>query len=264
MKTSSSREKYLRSVKSKKYLIVGARILLLVLFFGLWELAAAFGVIDAFFFSSPSRIVKLLSQMLADGQIVKHAGVTLTECLLAFSLSTVIGFAIAVLLWWSESIRAVLDPYLVVLNALPKIALGPLIIVWVGAGQRAIVTMGILICIIVTVIGILGGFLETDPDKIFLLKSMGASKRQILTKLVLPSSLPTFLSALKVNIGLAWVGTIMGEYLVSNAGLGYLILYGGAVFRLDLVMTATMILCLLAGGMYFVVSIAEKMLTKNR
>jgi NitT/TauT family transport system permease protein len=233
-----------------------------VLFVAVWELAANLELIDAFFFSSPSRIAKVIVN-LSGKNLFYHVFVTLFECLGAFAISTALGFAIAVLLWWSETLRKILDPYVVILNALPKIALGPLIIIWVGSGTRAIVTMGVLICVIVTIINVLTGFLSTESEKIFLLRSLGASKFQILTKLVLPSSTADFVSALKVNIGLAWVGTIMGEYLVSGAGLGYLIIYGGAVFNLDLVMSSTVVLCLLAGGMYFAVTLIEKAVVKK-
>jgi len=147
---------------------------------------------------------------------------------------------------------------LVVLNSLPKIALGPLIIIWVGAGTSAIITICVLICIVITIITMLNAFLSCDNDKILLMKSMGANKFKILYKLVLPFSIPNFISMLKINVGMSWVGSIMGEYLSSSAGLGYLIVYGSQVFRLDLVMTSTVLLCILAGLMYFVVALIEK------
>ena len=156
-----------------------------------------------------------------------------------------------------------MEPYIVVLNSLPKIALGPVLIVWFGTGSAAIVFMTVLVGIIVATLNMLSGFLATDKNKILLLESMGASKWQILTKLVLPSALPDFISMLKVCVGMAWIGSIMGEYIVSKAGLGYLIVYGGQVFRLDLVMAATVILCILAAGMYAPVALAERILVKK-
>lgn len=156
-----------------------------------------------------------------------------------------------------------MEPHIVVLNALPKIALGPIIIIWVGAGGAAIIVMALLISLIITIISITSGFMSTDSNKVLLLRTMGASKMQILTKLVLPGNIPTIISALKINVGLCWVGTIMGEYLVSRSGLGYLIVYGGQVFQLDLVMASTVILCLLAGGMYFLVQLIEKLIVKK-
>ena len=165
-------------------------------------------------------------------------------------------------MWWSDYIRKVLEPYIVVLNSLPKIALGPIIIIWFGAGTTSIIVMAILITIIITTLTMLGAFLFCDNDKIMLLKSMGANKFQILLKLIIPNAIPEFISMLKINVGMTWVGTIMGEYLVSKAGLGYLIVYGGQVFQLDLVMTSTVILCILAGLMYFGVALLEKKLKK--
>ena len=184
------------------------------------------------------------------------------ETIIGFLIGTIGGTAIAVALWWSKSLREVLQPYIVVLNSLPKIALGPIIIVWAGTGQKAIITMAVLISIIVTIITMLGGFLETSPEKILLLQSMDANKMQIFFKLVFPSNLSTLASCLKINVGMSWIGSIMGEYLVSKAGLGYLIVYGGQVFKMDLVMTCTIVLCLLAGAMYFFVALLEKLFVR--
>ena len=156
-----------------------------------------------------------------------------------------------------------MEPYLIVLNSLPKVALGPIIIIWFGAGTNAIVVMAILIMIIITIISLLNAFVSCDKNKILLMKSMGASKWQILTKLVVPNAKDEFLSVLKINVGMTWVGTIMGEYLVSKAGLGYLIVYGSQVFKLDLVMTSILILCLLAGLMYGAVCLVERLLGRQ-
>lgn len=261
MKTAH--ERYLKKLKLDKIKILTIQIAVLVGFIGLWELLAATGAIDAFITSSPSRIIKMLGDLIHQ-DIFKHIGITLLECILGFAISTVLGVIIAILLWWSETFRRVAEPYIVVLNSLPKIALGPIIIVWVGAGYKAIVMMTVLICIIVTIISVLNGFMACDEGKILLLRSMGANKFQILFRLILPYSVPNFISVLKINVGLAWVGTIMGEYLVSGAGLGYLIIYGGQVFKLDLVMTSTVILCILAALMYVAVAIVEKQIRKKR
>lgn len=263
MKYKTEREKYLRERKKHKILVIVTQILLLVLFLGVWEGAARTGLIDSFITSSPSRIGAMLWSLREQG-LWKHIFTTLSECVIGFTVSTALGIVIAAVLWWSDFLQKVTEPYVVVLNSLPKIALGPVIIIWVGAGAKAIIMMTVLICIVVTVLTSLGGMKETDPNKILLMRSMGANKWQILTKVVFPSALPTLLGVLKINVGLAWVGTIMGEYLVSGAGLGYLIIYGGQVFKLDLVMTSTVILCFLAGIMYFAVAAIEKTAIKNR
>ena len=261
-KQKSEHEIYLLKDKQKKAKIIVVQVVILVSFLSLWEIAARIGWIDSFITSSPSRIVAMLGELRSQNLWV-HIWTTLYECIIGFVISTLLGCIIAVLLWCSDFLRRVLEPYIVVLNSLPKIALGPIIIIWVGAGAKAIVMMTVLICLIVTIISALGGLMATDEGKILLMRSMGASKWQILTKLVLPGCVPTFLSVLKINVGLAWVGTIMGEYLVSGAGLGYLIIYGGQVFKLDLVMTSTVILCFLAAIMYFAVALAERLLKRK-
>ncbi len=256
------RQKYLAKRRNDKIMVILWRIGVLVALIGIWELAAQLEWIDSFITSCPSRIVKTLSGMEA-ADLFKHIGYTLLECIVGFIVASLIGISIAVLLWRFAKLRRIAEPYIVVLNALPKIALGPIIIIWVGAGAQAIIVMTVLICIIVTVISVLNGFMAVDDGKIFLMQSMGASRFQILTKLILPANVPALVNMLKINVGLAWVGTIMGEYLVSTAGLGYLIIYGSQVFKMDLVMASTVILCLLATAMYLGVAGIER-LTKKR
>ncbi len=254
---------FLKKRKQNIVLVWVLRVGILALLLGVWELVTALGWVDPFIMSSPSRIAATIASLYADGSLFYHIGVTLWETLAGFAIAVVLGFAIALLLWWSDTVRKVLEPYIVVINALPKIALGPLIIVWFGTGSEAIVFMTVLVGIIVAIMHVLSAFIGTDPNKILLMRSMGASKWQILWKLVLPSSYPSVISMLKINVGMAWIGSIMGEYIVSRAGLGYLIVYGGQVFKLDLVMSATFILCVLAAGMYFLVVLLEKVLVKN-
>lgn len=255
---SNEHKNYLKGEKNKKIVVICGQILLLVFFLGLWELLTQLKVLDSFIMSSPSRIVKQTINLFSSGNLLYHIWITLKEAIISFVIATFLGTFIAILLWWSEYTRKILEPYIVVLNSLPKIALGPIIIIWFGAGTKSIVVMAILITIIITILTMLNAFLSCDNDKIMLLKSMGANKLQILTKLIIPNALPEFISMLKINVGMTWVGTIMGEYLVSKAGLGYLIVYGGQVFQLDLVMTSTVILCILAGLMYYLVAKFEK------
>ncbi len=255
---------YLKGVHKKSIIVNIARIALLILFLSIWELSARFEWVNPFITSSPSRILATIGELYANGTLFYHVGTTLWETLAGFAIAVVLGYSIALLLWWSDMIRRISEPYFVVLNALPKIALGPLIIIWCGTGSKAIVFMTILIGLIVAILNMLNGFMSTDENKLLLLKSMGASKIQILTKLVIPSSLPNFISMLKINVGMAWIGSIMGEYIVSKAGIGYLIVYGGQVFKLDLVMSAVFILCILAAAMYALVALVEKIVIKNQ
>ena len=259
---SKERLLYLRKAKIKTVSVHVYRVGLLILLLSVWEIFAKVGIIDPFISSSPSKIIKTVVRLFSEDDLSYHMGITLYETLLGFTIAVFGGYAVAVLLWWSDTLKRVLEPYIVVLNCLPKIALGPIIIVWCGSGRKAIIFMTVLVSIVVATITMLGGFSETDKNKTLLLRSMGASKMQILCKLVIPESLPTLISMLKISIGMAWIGSIMGEYLVSRAGLGYLIVYGGQVFKLDLVMASTFVLCVLASLLYGAVALLEKKIVR--
>lgn len=259
---STGYRKHLLKQRITKGVILGIQIFILVFIIFLWELLARLEIIDTFIMSCPSKMLAELKRLFADN-FMYHIGVTLTESIVAFLIATIGGALIAILLWWFEPLRKILDPYIVVLNSLPKIALGPIIIIWFGIGTTPIIVMAVLVMIVITIISMLNAFTSCEENKILLLKSMGANKLQILFKLILPNSLLEFVSVLKINVGLTWVGTIMGEYLVSRAGLGHLIVYGGQVFNLDLVMASTVTLCLLASLMYFLVIIIEKLIIKH-
>lgn len=261
---SLERKLYLKKLKRQKILVNLSRVFILIAFIGAWELFARLEIIDSFLMSMPSKIFSTVIDLYASGELYTHVFTTLYETVLGFLIATTVGTIIALMLWWSDFLREILEPYLVVLNSLPKIALGPIIIVWFGAGTKSIVFMAVLITVIVTIITMLNGFLSVEQSKILLMRSLGASKLQMLYKLVLPYSIPTFISCLKINVGMAWIGSIMGEYLVSKQGIGYLIVYGGQVFKLDLVMASTVILCLLAGIMYALVAVLEKILVKKK
>ncbi len=261
---SINRIKYLKRKNAEKITIHFFRIFILALFIALWEIAANTNLIDSFLFSSPTRIFKTLCDLYADGDLFDHVFTTLYETVTGFLIATLSGTLFAILLWCFNTLQKIFEPYVIVLNALPKIALGPVIIIAFGAGTGAIIFMTVLVTIIVTTINMLNGFTQTDKGKILLLRSMGANKADILFGLVLPSSLPSFVSTLKVNVGLSWIGSIMGEYIVSRQGLGYLIVYGGQVLKLDLVMTSTVLLCVLAALMYVAVLLFEKLTVKRR
>ncbi len=255
--------KYLSKAKRTKIFIIIIQIGILLSLIGLWELLAVTGAIDTFIMSCPSRIVTTIATIAASGELWLHISTTLYEAIIGFVIATALGTLLAMLLWWNETLRRILDPFIVVLNSLPKIALGPIIIIWVGIGTASIVLMDVLIMVIITTLTMLAAFVNCDNGKILLLRSYNANKFQILTKLIIPNSICDFIGVLKVNVGLTWVGTIMGEYLNSRAGLGYLIVYGGQIFNLDLVMASTVILCLLAAVMYFAVAWIEKIIKKR-
>ena len=257
-------KKYLKKIRNRKILIISLRVGILALFIGLWELLSHYEVIDPFIFSSPSRICKLIIKLTKESDLSMHVWTSFYETVIGFVAATFLGTLIAILLWCSTTLKDVMEPYLITLNSLPKIALGPIIIVWMGTGQKSIIFMAILICIIITIISMLTGFNSVENEKIMLMKSMRANKFQLLTKLVLPANIPNLISVLKINVGLSWIGSIMGEYVVSKQGIGYLIVYGGQVFKLDLVMTGTVLLCLLAAAMYALVLLFERLTVKRR
>ncbi len=263
MEYSEEHKRYLKSEKKNKKIKLSLQISIFVLFFVFWELSADLRIMNPFIFSSPSRCVKIFGTLMQTG-LMRHIGITLFETVAGFVIGSLLGFIIAALLWWSPMARAVLDPYLVILNSLPKIALGPIIIVWVGAGIGSIITVTLLISIVVAIMGVLNGFSEVESEKLLLLKTFGATKSQLFFKVVFPASIPTTVSVLKLNIGMSWVGVIVGEFLNSKAGLGYLIVYGGQVFKMDIVMCATLILCLLSAVMYFIIVLVEKAVIKAR
>lgn len=254
---------FLRKIRTRNILVHVTQVGVLVLLLCVWELAAHLQWIDVFIMSCPSQIWNTLIELSQGGILWQNAWVSTWETMVGFVIGTVLGYAAAVILWWNNFVKDVFEPYVVVLNSLPKIALGPIIIIWVGTGKMAIITMAVLISVVITTITLLNGFVSTDKDKILLLRSMGANRLQIFVKLVAPYNVPTLMACLKINVGMSWIGAIMGEYLASKEGLGYLLVYGSQVFRLDMVMTCTIVLCALAGLMYGLVAVLEKIVVKG-
>lgn len=247
----------------EKRKIVLLQILLLTSLLCFWEIAAQFGWIDTFLFSSPSAIVKIFWQYFSSGSIWTHIGITMWETFAGFCIGTVCGIGIAILLWWYPMLSKVLDPFLVVMNALPKTALAPIVIVWFGAGLGGIIAVAVSISIVVTILSAYGDFKAVDADKIRMLQSFGATKGQILLKLILPGNRENLLSIAKINMGLCLIGVIVGEFLVSRCGIGYLIVYGSQVFRLDLVMMGVVLLAVCAGIMNGAINLLEHHMKKS-
>ncbi|CAG7648439.1 ABC transporter permease [Paenibacillus allorhizosphaerae] len=240
------------------------QIVLLVLFLGVWEVAGRMKWIDGLLFSSPSRIFQLLYTKVADGSLFLHIWVTVLETIAGFLLGTLLGTAIAAFIWLSPFLSRVLDPYLVVANSLPKVALGPLFIVALGPGLLSIIATTLSITVIITILNVYTSFREVDPNQQKVIRIFGGSRRAIFTKAILPASYPTIVSTLKVNVGLAWVGVIVGEFLVSKEGLGYLIIYGFQVFNFTLVIGSVFIIAIAATLMYQGVAYLEGKLIGKR
>ena len=255
--TLAQQEYVAKQVRRRKMVTV-VRVLLLVVFLALWEISARTGLINDFIFSSPSRMVLCFQSMVLDGSIFLHMGITVLETLLSFFLVVVIGIFGAVLLWSSKSLSEILDPYLVMLNSLPKSALAPILIVWLGANMKTIVVAAISVAVFGSILTLHNGFMNMDPDQIKLIYALGGKRKDVLFKVLLPGSVPMIISNMKVNVGLCLVGVIIGEVLAAKAGLGYLIIYGAQVFKLDLVLMSIVILCVLSAVMYQGIAMVEK------
>ena len=254
---SVNQELFLKAHRRHHHIISLFRLLLIVVFLGLWELAARLEWIDSFFFSSPSGIVTYLCHMFADHSFFTHTGITLLEIIVSFLLVTLLSLFIATILWYVRSLAEILEPYLVILNSLPKSALAPLLIVWLGTGTNTIIVAGISVAVFGSIISLYTGFSQADPEMLKLIYTLGGNRRDAFFKVILPSSVPLILSNMKVNIGLSLVGVIIGEFLAARRGLGYLIIYGSQVFQLSMVITSIIILCAIAMAFYKLIQSLE-------
>lgn len=254
---------YVTHLKKERRTVVIWQFIILVSFFVIWEIASRLYWIDPLIFSSPSRIFNLFVEKFSDGSMFLHVQITLLETVLGFILGTVLGIIFASILWSSVRLANIMDPYLVILNAMPKVALGPIIIVALGPGYVSIITMGAIISVIITTIVVYSAFNEVDPNYTKVLQSFGATRWQCFKEAVFPATLPTMISTLKVNVGLSWVGVIVGEFLVSKQGLGYLIIYGFQVFDFTLVMSSLILIAIIAAVMYKLVEKLESWLIKH-
>ncbi|RDU36123.1 ABC transporter permease [Neobacillus piezotolerans] len=260
---SSQHALYLLSLKKEKRKVRFFQALIFLVFFAGWELCSRNQWVDPLIFSSPSKIWFLMLEKLQDGSLLSNLAITLTETVAGFILGTLLGTMIAAILWWSPILSKILDPYLVILNAMPKVALGPILIVALGPGYTSIISMGAIISIIITTIVVYTSFREVDPNYLKVLQTFGATRYQCFKEAILPASFPTIISTLKVNVGLSWVGVIVGEFLVSSRGLGYMIIYGFQVFNFTLVLLSLLVIAIFATLMYQLVSLLEKKIVKN-
>ncbi len=261
MNQSVNQKEYLKKLKKEKILIFITQILITIIFLIMWELLSRYQIINSFIFSSPSKIIRTIISLIKNNNLFFHIWVTLYETLLAFFITTFLSLIISIILYRSKFLSKVCDPYLTMLNSLPKVALGPIIIIWMGANTKSIILMAVLISIIVSIQTIYNGFINTDKNKIKLLKAFNASNKDILFKVVIPYNYKIIINILKINISMCLVGVIMGEFLTSKAGIGYLILYGSQVFNLNLVISGIILLIILSILLYKIVSYIEKRLT---
>lgn len=262
-KELTKQEEFIRDHKRHHHEISSWRIILFLLFLTLWEISANAGWIDSFFFASPSRVILCFIDQLKNNSMLSHIGVTLFETLFSFLLVIIFSLLVSTLLWYSSKLSEILEPYLVILNSLPKSALAPLFIVWLGTGTTTIIVAGMSVAIFGSIISFYTGFQQVDSEKITLIYTLGGKKRDAFFKVVLPGSVPILLSTAKVNIGLALVGVIIGEFLAARRGLGYLIIYGSQVFKLDMVITSIIVLCIIALCFYKSIQFIEHQIKKR-
>jgi len=257
-KKSDPQTVYLTNLKKRHLQNTILRRVIFVLFLCLWEICADKAIIDAFFFSSPSRIMNLFFRMCADHSIFQHTWTTLCETLISFLLVNVLSVFCATLLWYSKRLSEILEAYLVILNSLPKSALAPLFIVWLGTGMDTIIVAGISVALFGSIISFYTAFEQCDREKIMMIKTLGGNRHDCFFKVVLPGAIPILLSTSKVNIGLSLVGVIIGEFLSARRGLGYLIIYGSQIFQLDLVILSIFLLCIFSVAFYKGIQLIEK------
>ena len=260
---SLAHRRYRRARRRHRWSVAAGQVVVLVALLAAWQAAADLGLVSAFLTSRPTAVVETIARLAAQGQLWGHVAHTTLGTVVGFAAGTGIGVAIAAVLWWSPFLARVLEPYLVVFNAIPKVALGPLFIVWLGTNIRAVMAMGIAITVVIAVVVVFAAFQETDPARLTLLRSLGASRWQQFRLVVVPASVPAVLAALKANVGLALVGAVTGEFLAGGRGLGYLIVYGGQVFDMNLVMASLMLLVVLSTALYGAVSLAERVVRRR-
>ena len=254
---------YLKQQKKTKIRVLTTQLLIVISILFIWQYAANHNLINTFITSSPKKILATIITLLNQNNLWHHIWITTYETIISFLLGTILGIIIAIILWYNPFLEKVIDPYLTIINSLPKVSLGPILIIWVGANNKAIITMALLISLITTIITVYNGFISTDQNKIKLLKSLKATKIQTLKYLILPENYKTIISSLKINISMSLIGVIMGELLVSKNGIGYLIMYGSQVFNLDLVITGIIILMIVSYIMYLLINYLEKILIRN-
>lgn len=255
---------YEKKWKRNRMLNRSIQILVFLFFFIQWEVTTALGMVDSFFFSSPSLIVKSLRTLIKNNGLLMHIRVTLLEILLSFALVVLISLVIAVLFWYFDRLSTIFEPYLVVLNSLPKSALAPLFIVWLGTGMKTIIVAGISVALFGAIISLYTGFKQTDEGKIRLVYALGGTKRDVLRKVILPGSIPLIISTMKVNIGLSLVGVVIGEFLAARCGLGYLIIYGTQTFKMSMVITSLVLLCLIAVLLFVIIDLFDRLINHKK
>lgn len=255
---SKEQQFYIKKTRQHKHLVLFFQIFIFAFFIILWEISSHNGIINTFIFSSPSRMLLACQELFLTGDLLKHIGITLAETFGSFFLVASISLLVAILLWWNTTLSEIFEPYFVILNSLPKSAMAPIFIVWLGNNMKTIIITAISVAIFGSILNLFTSFQTTDPDKLKLIYTLHGNRFDCLTKVILPINFPAILSILKVDIGLCLIGVVIGEFLAARKGLGYLIIYGSQVFKMDWVMLSIVLLCLIAALLYGILNQLEK------
>jgi NitT/TauT family transport system permease protein len=226
--------------------LLGAQIGLVVAILAFWEAAVRLGLAKVYVYGQPSGILSKGAILVGNGELLRHTWITAQEAVLGFLIGSGLGSLVGLSLWLAPNFAKVLRPVLVAVNGVPKIALAPLIIVWFGIGLEAKIAIAAILTFIVSTITSFTGTFEADPDLVRLMRSLGASRFQIWRKVIVPATLPWVLSALRLNIGFALIGAVVGEYISAKEGLGYLVYYSGVLYDLNSVWVGIFALMALA------------------
>lgn len=261
---SKNQKAFIRREKNHRISVMVMRMVILIFLLCLWQVLAWIGVVNDFIFSSPIKMGNYLIEACMDKSLFYHTSVTLFETIVSFLFVTILGLLLSIILWSSRKTSEILEPYLVVLNSLPKSALAPVLIVWLGNNRKTVIVTGILIAVFSAAITMTTSLNQTDTEKIKLIQSMGGSRLDVLCKVAIPSSIPVLIATMKVNIGLCLVGVIIGEFLAADAGLGYLIIYGSQTFKMTMVMSSIIVLCILSAFLYQAIAMIEKKVNRIR
>ena len=249
--------------KKRKHKILLGRIIVGVLIFAGWEYFSRIGWLDPYFWSSPSAILKTAMAQTIRGTLLRDIAYTSGSTMLGFVSGTVIGAAVGLSFWWSRTYAGISEPYLIVLNALPKLALGPVIVIMFGIGFYSKAVLAFLMTVVATSLSAYSGVKSVDPAMETLMVSLGAKRWQVFSKVVVPWSMPWIISCLRINIALALAGSIVGEFISSDKGVGRMIIYAGTILNINLVWVGVFVLSILSILMYWAVVLLEKWLSKR-
>lgn len=261
MHISNEHKKYIQEKKKFQKKILLTKLIIIIFFLTIWELLTDFKIINSFLYSSPSSIIQSIFNLSKSGLLLIHIKTTIIELFISFTISTIIGITISSIMWLNKTIAKIFESFLVIINSLPKVALGPLFIIWIGANIKSIIFMSITISLFTTILNLYQYFISTNNSYIILLKTFNAKKKDFLLKVIFPANKSNIISTLKINMSMNFIGIIMGELLVSKEGLGYLITYGSQVFNINLILTSIFIIGLLAIILNLIINYIEKRIT---